>query len=421
MSARRIVGGTLVVALIVAAFFIAFTFRQVFACLLLGIVIDTALAPLTSRVMRLGMSRATAIVLVYLGLGIATITAIALAVPPLMDQSDTLLARLPEAYTQVRSQLESIPSAALGRLIEWTPTELPIDEGTGAIAELSESLSAQSGLGESIARALFWTGGVLLLAFNWSLQKDRTLGALLMLVSDMKRGGAREIIAAFETRVGAFVRGQALLCISVAVLSLVAYWLMGMPHALALAALAGLCELVPYVGPILSALPALLVALAVDPSLVIWVLVAAVCVQMLENNLLVPKIMDNAVGVHSVVSLLALVAFTDLFGAIGMVLAVPLAAMLQVVFERWVFTAEPESAKPVRRDLHGRALWELRELMQDVRTRLRHKDDAPTNEADEVEDSIEAIASELEKQLAATDDAAPTVPGENAAQLEVAR
>ena len=111
----------------------------------------------------------------------------------------------------------------------------------------------------------------------------------------------------------------------------------------------------------------------------------------------------------------------NLFGAIGMVLAVPLAAMLQVVFERWVFTAEPESAKPARRDLHGRALWELRELMQDVRTRLRHKDDAPTNESDEVEDSIEAIAAELEKQLAAADDPAPTSPDENAAQLEVAR
>jgi predicted PurR-regulated permease PerM len=418
---RRIVAGTLVVALIVGAFFIAFTFRQVFACLLLGIVIDTALAPLTTRVARLGLARSTAIMLVYLGLGIAAVTAIALAAPPLIDQSDTLLERLPEAYTQVRSQLESIPSAAVGRLIEWTPAELPLDESSGAIAGISESMSAQSGLGVTIVRTLFWTGGVLLLAFNWSLQKDRTLGALLLLVSDARRGGVREIIAAFETRVGAFVRGQVLLCISVAVLSLVAYWLMGMPHALALAALAGLFELVPYVGPILSAVPALLVALAVDPSLVIWVLVAAVCVQLLENNLLVPTIMDNAVGVHSVVSLLALVAFTDLFGAIGMVLAVPLAAMVQVVFERWVFTPEPEAAKPVRRDLHGRALWELRELMQDVRTRLRHKDDAATNEADEVEDSIEAIASELEKQLAAADESAAAVPGQNAAQLEAAR
>jgi hypothetical protein len=228
-------------------------------------------------------------------------------------------------------------------------------------------------------------------------------------------------VAAFFDRVGAFVRGQALLCFSVFGISLVAFWLIGVPHAFALAVLAGFFELVPYVGPILAAVPPMLVAMAVDPSLIVWVLIAAIAVQVLENNVLVPMIMDNAVGVHSVVSLLALVAFTDLFGAIGMILAVPLAAILQVIFERWVFAVEtPESAIPVRRDVSGRALWELRELIQDIRIQLREKPDAPTNDADEIEDSIEALAADLERQLSAQDNGQQETE-DAAARLEAVR
>lgn len=420
---RRVVGATLIVAAIAAAFYLTFAFRLVLACLLLGIVIDTALTPLFSWATRLGIGRSASIVLVYLVLGLAAVVAIAVAVPRLVDQAASLGERLPQAYAEVREQLAGIPNSVSQRLVAWTPDELPpLDSEAGVFAELRRSLFASRGLGEAIILASFWAGAVLLLAFNWSLQKDRSIGALSMLISESKRGAARELVAAFFERVGAFVRGQAVLCFSVAGISLVAFWLIGLPHALALAALAGLFELVPYVGPILAAFPPLLVALAFDPSLVVWVLAAAVAVQVLENNLLVPAIMDRAVGVHPVVSLLALVAFTDLFGALGMILAVPLSAMVQVVCERWLFNTESTAAAaPVRRDETGRALWELRALIQDVRSRLRAKDDAPNNDADLIEDRIEAIAADLERQLAAEDGDEPHHRRESASGLEAVR
>jgi hypothetical protein len=128
----------------------------------------------------------------------------------------------------------------------------------------------------------------------------------------------------------------------------------------------------------------------------------AVVVQFLENNVFVPKIMDSAVGVHPVVTLLALVAFADLFGALGMLLAIPLAAILQVLTERWLLQSEgTEPEAPLGRDRASRALYEARELMQDVRSQLRSKRDVPTNETDKVEDAIESIAADLERQLAA--------------------
>jgi hypothetical protein len=179
----------------------------------------------------------------------------------------------------------------------------------------------------------------------------------------------------------------------------------GLPNALALAALAGLLEIVPYFGPILGTVPAVAVAATYDPMLVIWVLIAAMVVQFLENNLLVPKIMDHSVGVHPVLTLLTMVAAASVYGGVGIVLAVPLAAMVQVGIERFVLRNSVEAPNsPTRRDRASRLRYEVQQLVQDVRLRVREKQDPVTPGADHVEDSIEAIATDLERALAAVDE-----------------
>jgi hypothetical protein len=103
-------------------------------------------------------------------------------------------------------------------------------------------------------------------------------------------------------------------------------------------------EMVPIFGPALGAIPAFLVALSIDPSKALWVVVATAIIQLLENAVLVPRIMKHSMGVNPIIVLLSLIAFSSVFGFVGALLALPLAAIIQLLVSRVVLTAA-ESAK----------------------------------------------------------------------------
>lgn len=111
------------------------------------------------------------------------------------------------------------------------------------------------------------------------------------------------------------------------------FFLMGVPYFYVLAAIAAVGELVPVVGPIVAAVPAVLVGLSVSPALALAVLVFCFLQQQLENHVLVPRIMSRQVGVSPAVVIVALLIGGSLWGLIGAVLAVPTAAVIQVLFE----------------------------------------------------------------------------------------
>ena len=112
--------------------------------------------------------------------------------------------------------------------------------------------------------------------------------------------------------------------------------LMGVPYFFVLAVIAGIGEMIPMVGPLLSAIPAVAVAFTVSPGLALGVAVFFLVQQVLENNVLVPKVMSQQVGLSAVTVIVALVIGSALLGLVGALLAVPTAAILQVLFEELV-------------------------------------------------------------------------------------
>ncbi|MFT3892049.1 MAG: AI-2E family transporter [Anaerolineales bacterium] len=114
------------------------------------------------------------------------------------------------------------------------------------------------------------------------------------------------------------------------------YSFIGLPYALVLGVVAGIMEMIPIFGPALGAIPALLTALSIDPQKAIWVLISTGIIQASENIWLVPRIMKNSMGVNPIIILLSLVAFSSIFGFPGAVLAIPLAAMIQLILDRIV-------------------------------------------------------------------------------------
>ena len=124
-------------------------------------------------------------------------------------------------------------------------------------------------------------------------------------------------------------------------------WALGMPSGLALGLLAGVLEFIPFAGPVLSAIPAVLLALAISPDLALWVLLLYVAVQQFEGNVLTPLVQQFAVDLPGVVLLFSLLAFGTLFGVLGVILAAPLAVVTYVLVKRLYVIETLHTATPI--------------------------------------------------------------------------
>lgn len=255
----------------------------------------------------------------------------------------------------------------------------------------------------SAAQFTFMAIVVLLLAFHWTLDGPRIIQSLLMLVPTDKRESISELILAMETKVGFYIAGQSVLCLVIGVIALVVYLLIGLPNALVLALVAGLMEAVPMVGPLLGAIPAAAIALSISPTKLIWVIAATLVIQQVENSLLVPRVMRKAVGVNPFVSLLSIFAFSSLFGIVGALMAIPTAAMLQLLLDRFVFhPGTMESDVSAGRDYASRLRYEAQDLAQDLRKQARLNkvgSELLVKQTDQVMDEIEAITTDLDSLI----------------------
>jgi hypothetical protein len=147
-----------------------------------------------------------------------------------------------------------------------------------------------------------------------------------------------------------------------------------------------------------------LVALSISPVKLIWVIVATLVIQQLENSLLVPRVMRKAVGVNPFVSLLAFFAFSSLLGLPGALMAIPMAAIIQILLDRYVFhpaAMEPEVS--AGRDFASRLRYEAQDLAKDLRKQARLEkggSDLRVKQIDKVMDEIETITTDLDALLA---------------------
>lgn len=134
-------------------------------------------------------------------------------------------------------------------------------------------------------------------------------------------------------KLGAWMRGEIILMFFIGLMSWIALTLLGVPFALPLALLAGILEIVPTLGPTLSAIPAVIVAITVSPTLALTVTLTYVVIQMVENNFLVPKIMEKAVGLNPVVIIIGVMIGTSLMGIAGALVAIPFISFIIVILK----------------------------------------------------------------------------------------
>jgi predicted PurR-regulated permease PerM len=305
----------------------------------------------------------------------------------------------------LKAALMSSPLLVIRQIAEQMPAQINLaptlaasPTTSGAVDTVGQVLDVTG----TILNGLFTLTGLLLIGFYWTLEGDHAVRALILPLPGDQRESTRDVLKEVETRVGGYVRGQGFLALVVGAAALVVYLLIGLPAALAVALLAGLFELIPVLGPTLGAIPAVLVAFAYDPSKVIWVIIATAVIQLVENNVLAPRVMHKTVGVNPVVTLLAIVAFGALFGFAGLLLAIPMAAVIQVILDRSLLRPQASGLEvPAGRDRLSKLRYEAQEYVVDIRNLAQHKQTGTVQaEFDQVEDTLEAIAMDLDRALA---------------------
>lgn len=433
-STREIILGTLLVGAVAAFFYFLIQFANVLFAIFLALTLSVALESVVLWLQGHKIRRRIGSILVYLGLLVISTGVLAFIIPMIVMQAGTIVDRLPEYYQSIRGQLIGSPAALIHTLGSQLPAEM--QDLFSTVMDMDSEQGNTSPAVSQILSVLFDLLIVLLLSFYWTLDSERATRFFLLQIPESRREGVRETISTFKEKVGAYLRGQALLCLVVGLMALVAYFLIGMPYAFSLALIFGIFEAVPMIGPVLGLAPAVVLALAVAPEKILWVIIAGLVIQQLENNLLVPRVMDRSVGVNPVVSILAIGAFSLLFGVMGAILAIPVTAVLQVMLDRFVFsnpdllpTAEgspitatkssseissptiglpapapasisggvhPEPGPPLTaaRDRLSVLHMELHELTQDIRKRQRSKDSEDPM-TDEIEDEMEILAEKL--------------------------
>lgn len=404
---RRIVGATLLLVSVILGFWFLYRFYQVVFILFIAIVIGTVIRPAVSWLHQRGLPKIAGVILVHLLLLILLTGFVLLLFPLIVEQSATIGTAAPGYYQNLRGWMVNYPNQLIVRLGEFLPAALPSlmpsttqQTGQDVMASAGQALVYLT----LIAKIVFTAMVILVLAFYWTLEGPRTIQSFLILLPQDQRESISELISAMEIKVGSYIAGQGVLCLVIGIMALLAYLLIGLPNALVLALMAGVLEAVPMIGPLLGAIPAALVALSIAPGKLIWVILATVVIQQLENSLLVPRVMRKAVGVNPFVTLLALFAFSSLFGIAGALMAIPMAAIIQLLLNRFVFhpvAMEPEVSSG--RDYASRLRYEAQDLAQDLRKQARLKkggSDLRVKQIDQVMDEIETITTDLDALLA---------------------
>jgi predicted PurR-regulated permease PerM len=309
----------------------------------ISILLASALEPIIERVRtRLPLGRGATILLVYAAF-FATVLALAFVVVPIaVNQAERVLEALPLFLERTRVWAEGLRPAALATSVTAVVDSLD-SLRQPRIAPDAEDVAEVGGI---VIEAVVALGLVLTLVFFWLVEHARLQRYVLAFVGPDERAGARDSWNDIESRLGMWVRAQLILMGTIGLATTIAYTAIGLPAAVLLGLIAAFAEAIPIVGPLLGAIPAVLVAATVSPETALLVLVVYVLIQAVEGAVLVPADMRNTVGISPWLVLLSLLIGGAAAGIIGAFLAVPLVASLEIILARFQARSIPIAQDP---------------------------------------------------------------------------
>jgi len=259
----------------------------------------------------------------------------------LWDQRETVWKYISDFGRDVIAQYQLLPD----------PVKVRVEETIGRFSEMLGGIIQQAVEGTAVVISYtfslvlailiipFWT-------FYLLLDSDEISSSLHRSVPDILREDVSKIVTLVDTVFSSYLRGQLFLGVIIGIISTIVFSIMGVNFSVLLGLIAGIFEMVPNIGPVLGAIPAILVALSQDPILALWVTVYAFAVQQVENLFISPQVIGETLKLHPVVVMVVLVIGSEISGLVGLFLAPVVTAALRDLFRYIYYRLGPNPLSP---------------------------------------------------------------------------
>ncbi|NTU99117.1 AI-2E family transporter [Candidatus Falkowbacteria bacterium] len=300
--------------------------RDILLILFISLVLASALDPWVDWLQKKRVPRPIGILLIYLALFTLLGSAFYFIAPPIAREVAVFGQNFPAyqlKFSQIFSSLQNL----------FVKTGL-LDNFNSSVSSLSGSLSqAAPGI---LAAVINIFGGivssilVLFLTFYMTVEENAIKRLVWLVTPEKNQTYVLELINRMQRKIGLWLRGQMILCLTIFFMVWIVLSILGVKYALVLALIAGITEAIPYIGPTLGALPAIFLSFVQSPLLALFVAISYYIIQMVENNILVPKIMQKTIGLNPIISIVVFIVGLNLGGLAGAILSIPVAAAISV-------------------------------------------------------------------------------------------
>lgn len=306
--------------------------KAVLAPFFAAVIISYVLHPIVGLLTARKVPRTVAVLLIYaVFIGAVTVLLMNL-IPMFMKQLRELSETLPQMTAKAQSWLDGVKSS------RWIPDSVR-DGVYRGLNKLEMSITRMVGDGvNGIGATLDVLLAVFIVPFLvfYMLKDIQVIEKTALAIVPVKhRRRTTKMLVDIDAALGQYVRGQFTVCLVIGVLAYIGYWLVGMEYPLLLASLVAIFNIVPYLGPFFGAAPAVVMASTISMKMVLLVIVVNLAVQVLESNVISPQVVGRSLDMHPLMIILVLLAGGELFGIIGLILAVPAYAVLKVIVQHY--------------------------------------------------------------------------------------
>lgn len=312
--------------IIIIAIWLLYLIRDVIALVFISIILVAAMDPIIYRMHRRKVPRSIGVFIVYFCMLSVIGLAGSFIIPPLVQQFKEFTQKLPDIAVSLENTFQGINTFFQAQHIAVSTQSL-LSGLSDQIAGTSGNIfNATVGIFSGFVSAII----VLVMTFYMAVKEDGIKNFVMSIVPEKHKEYAGLLELRIQRKIGRWVLGQISLMFIIFALDFIGLSILNVPFALTLAIFAGLMEIVPFIGPIVSAVPAVIVGLSISPMTGLLVLIIYVVVQQFEGHIIIPQVMKKAVGLHPVTTIVALLIGLKLGGVLGALLAIPIATAVSV-------------------------------------------------------------------------------------------
>ena len=314
------------IILILVGFYLLYLIKDILVVLFVSLVLSSAIGPWVDWLKKKKIPRTLGVVIIYLALIIIIGAIMYLIIPPIVEQAKELSAAFPQILERVISGFSSLK--------EFSARHGFLDSIRENFGTVSSNLSGAAGgiftTVSGVFASLFNFLLILVITFYMLVEENATKKIVWSVVPEKHQVYTMHLVSRMQKKIGLWLRGQLILSLIIFILVYIGLSILGVKYALVLALIAGLTEFIPYLGPVIGAVPAVFLAFTQSAMLALFVIVLFYVVQLVENNIIVPKLMQKVVGLNPVVSIAVLLIGFQLAGIAGAIMSIPVATAASV-------------------------------------------------------------------------------------------